>query len=153
MQNYAKSYAKSCTLARQTSSRKPKFSDPIWTWRMRREEVKAQHGRLRKGYGYHQWLGCDCRTRIQDRALTDRWRAMKMAAAAGNGDEQDRIEGSTTQDPADGVDSFSFGVTNFSSPLRMQLSTEPPSSEGAMDGVQGSQGSMTKPQGQLWAQL
>ena len=23
--------------------------------RMRREEVKARHGRLRKGYGYHQW--------------------------------------------------------------------------------------------------
>ena len=58
--------------SRKTSSRKPKLSDQIGTWRMRREEVKAQHGRLRKGYGYHQWLGCDCRTRIQDRALTDR---------------------------------------------------------------------------------
>ena len=32
---------------------------------------------------------------------------MKMAAAAGNGDEQDRIEGSTAHDPADGDDSFS----------------------------------------------
>ena len=62
---------------------------------------------------------------------------MKMAAAAGNGDEQDRIEGSTAHDPADGDDSFFFGVTIFlSSPLLMQLSTEPPSSEGAMDGVQ-----------------
>ena len=42
--------------SRQTSSRKPKFSDPIGAGRMRREEVKARHGRLRKGYG-HQWLG------------------------------------------------------------------------------------------------
>ena len=33
---------------------------------------------------------------------------MKMAAAAGNGDEQDRIEESTEHDPADGDDSFSF---------------------------------------------
>ena len=45
----------------------------------------------------------------------DRQRAMKMAAAAGNGDEQDRIEGSTAHDPADGNDSFPFRVTNFSS--------------------------------------
>ena len=61
---------------------------------------------------------------------------MKMAAAAGNDEEQHRIEGSIAHDPADGNDSFSFRVTNFSSLLRMQLSTEPPSSEGAMDGVQ-----------------
>ena len=62
---------------------------------------------------------------------------MKMAAAAVNGDEQDRIEGSTAHDPADGDDSFSFeSLFFFSSPLRMQLSTEPPSSKGAMDGVQ-----------------
>ena len=38
-----------------------------------------------------------------------------MAAAAGNGDEQVRIEGSTAHDPADGIDSFSLRVTNFSS--------------------------------------
>ena len=43
--------------SRKTSSRKPKFSDSIGTGRMLREEVKARHGRLRKGYGYHQWLG------------------------------------------------------------------------------------------------
>ena len=61
---------------------------------------------------------------------------MKMAAAAGNGDEQDRIEGSTAHDPADGDDSFSFESLIFPVLLRMQLSTEPPSSEGAMDGVQ-----------------
>ena len=61
---------------------------------------------------------------------------MKMAAAAGNGDEQDRIEGSTAHDPADGNDSFSFESLIFPVLLRMQLSTEPPSSEGAMDGVQ-----------------
>ena len=75
----------------------------------------------------------------------DRSRAMKMAAAAGNGDEQDRIEGSTAHDPADGDDSFSFeSLVIFLVLLRMQLSTEPPSSEGAMDGVQRlSQGSMT----------
>ena len=51
---------------------------------------------------------CDCRTRIQqDRTSMDRLRTMKMAAAAGNGDEQARIEGSTAHDPADGNDSFS----------------------------------------------
>ena len=86
---------------------------------------------------------CDCRTQIQDRASMDRSRAMKMAAAAGNGDEQDRIEGSIAHDPADGIDSFSFRVTNCSSLLRMQLSTEPPGSEGAMDGVQRLSSSMT----------
>ena len=43
--------------SRQPSSRKPKFSDSIRVERKRREEVKARHGRLRKGYGYHQWLG------------------------------------------------------------------------------------------------
>ena len=43
--------------SRQPSSRKPKFSDSIGVERMRREEVKARHGRLCKGYGYHQWLG------------------------------------------------------------------------------------------------
>jgi hypothetical protein len=42
--------------SRQPSSRKPKASDSIGTGRMRREEVKALHGWLRKGYGYHQWL-------------------------------------------------------------------------------------------------
>ena len=49
---------------------------------------------------------CDCRTLIQDRTLMDRLCAMKMAAAAGNGDEQDRIKGSTAYDPADGNDCF-----------------------------------------------
>ena len=43
--------------SRQPSSRKPKFSDSIGVERMLREEVKARHGRLRNGYGYHQWLG------------------------------------------------------------------------------------------------
>ena len=33
---------------------------------------------------------------------------MKMVAAVCNGDEQDRIEGSTAHDPADGNDSFYF---------------------------------------------
>ena len=42
--------------SRQPSLPKPKLSDSIGAERMRREEVKAQHGRLRKGYGYHQWL-------------------------------------------------------------------------------------------------
>ncbi len=37
--------------SRQPSSRKPKFSDPIRVVHMQREEVKAQHGRLHKGYG------------------------------------------------------------------------------------------------------
>ena len=50
----------------------------------------------------------DCRTRIQDRTLMYRSRAMKMAAAAGNGDKQDRIEGSIAHDSTDGHDSFSF---------------------------------------------
>ena len=69
---------------------------------------------------------CDCRTRIQDRASMDRLRTMKMAAAAGNGDEQARIEGSTAHDPADGNDSFSCESLIFPpSLLRMQLCTEP----------------------------
>ena len=42
---------------------------------------------------------------------------MKMAAAADNGDEQDRIEGSIAHDPADGNDSFSFRATNFFLPV------------------------------------
>ena len=41
---------------RQPSSCKPKFSYSIGTERMRREEVKARHGWLCNGYGYHQWL-------------------------------------------------------------------------------------------------
>ena len=37
---------------------------------------------------------CDCRNQIQqDRKLMYWSRSMKMAAAAGNGDEQDQIEG------------------------------------------------------------
>ena len=67
---------------------------------------------------------------------------MKIVAAVSKGDEQDRIEGSTAHDPADGDDSCYFESLIFIFPpslLRMQLSTEPPSSEGApMDGVQGS---------------
>ena len=54
---------------------------------------------------------------VQDRASMDRLRTMKMAAAAGNGDEQARIEGSTAHDPADGNDSFSLRVTNFFLPV------------------------------------
>ena len=70
---------------------------------------------------------CDCRTRVQDRASMDRSRA----AAADNGDEQDRIEGSTAHDPADGNDFFSCeSLILFPfSLLRMQLGTEPPSSD------------------------
>ena len=66
---------------------------------------------------------------------------MKMAAAAGNGDEQDRIEGSNAHDPADGNDSFSCEslILFPSSLLRMQLGTEPLSSEGGNYGrLQGS---------------
>ncbi len=51
-QRESRSFSTSC----QTSSRKPKFSDLFWTVCMLREEFKALHGRLRKGYGYHQWL-------------------------------------------------------------------------------------------------
>ncbi len=40
--------------SRQPSLRKPKFSDPIGIEWMQREEVKARHSRLRKGYGFHQ---------------------------------------------------------------------------------------------------
>ena len=40
---------------------------------------------------------------------------MKMAAAAGNGDEQDQIEGSIAHDPADGNDSLSYESIIFSS--------------------------------------
>ena len=42
---------------------------------------------------------------LQDRALMDRSRAMKMAATTGNGDDaKDRIEESIAQDSADGND-------------------------------------------------
>ena len=59
----------------------------------------------------------------------DRLRAMKMAAAAGNGDGQDRIEGSlrTTLPTATTLFLLSHKCSSL---LRMQLSTEPPSSEG-----------------------
>ena len=40
---------------------------------------------------------------------------MKMAAAAGNGDDQDRIEGSTAHDPADGNVSCYFESLIFPS--------------------------------------
>ena len=46
---------------------------------------------------------------LQDRALMDRSRAMKMAATTGNGDDaKDRIEESIAQDSADGNDSCYF---------------------------------------------
>ena len=53
---------------------------------------------------------CDCRTRIQqDRALMDRSRAMKMAAAAGNGDDvQVLTKESIAQDFGDGIDSSCY---------------------------------------------
>ena len=52
---------------------------------------------------------CDCRTRIQDRASRDRYRAMKMAAAAGDGDDvQVRTKESIAQDFGDGIDSCYF---------------------------------------------
>ena len=66
---------------------------------------------------------------------------MKMAAAAGNGDEQVRIEGSTANDPADGIDSFSLRVTNFFLPVFCACSwvQNLQAPKGAtMDGVQGS---------------
>ena len=47
--------ARPLSTSRQPLSRKPKFSYLFGTVRMRQEEVKARHGRLRKGYGYHQW--------------------------------------------------------------------------------------------------
>ena len=71
---------------------------------------------------------------LQDRALMDRSRAMKMAAAAGNGDDvQDRIEESISQDSGDGNDSCYFCESLiFSGLLWMQPCTEPPSSEGEL---------------------
>ena len=50
---------------------------------------------------------CDCRNRIQqDRALMDHSRAMKMAAAADDGDDvQVRTKESIAQDFGDGIDS------------------------------------------------
>ena len=60
---------------------------------------------------------------------------MKMAAAAGNGDEQVRIEGPNAHGPAVGTDSFSCESLIFPpSPLRMQPSTEPPGPEGGNAG-------------------
>ena len=53
---------------------------------------------------------CDCRIRIQqDRALRNCSRAMKMAAAAGDGDDvQVRTKESIAQDFGDGIDSCYF---------------------------------------------
>ena len=48
---------------------------------------------------------CSC-SAVQDRASMDRSRPMKMAAVAGKGDDQVRIEGSIAHDPAVGNDSF-----------------------------------------------
>ena len=88
---------------------------------------------------------CDCRTRIQqDRTLMDRSRAMKMATAAGNGDDQDRIEGSIAHDPADGDDSFSFESLIFQS---FAYAAEHRTSElrrGQRTASKGSQGCMTR---------
>ena len=79
---------------------------------------------------------------------------MKMAAAAGNGDEQVRIEGSTAHDPADGIDSFSYESLIFPpSLLRMQLGTEPPSSEGGINGRRPRLTVMINRKDYYWAQL
>ena len=53
---------------------------------------------------------CDCRNRIQqDRALMDRSLAMKMATAAGDGDDvQVRTKESIAQDFGGGIDSCYF---------------------------------------------
>ena len=51
---------------------------------------------------------------LQDRALMDSSRAMKMAPAAGNGDDvQDHTKEAIAQDSADGNDSCNFRLTNF----------------------------------------
>ena len=66
---------------------------------------------------------------------------MKMAAAAGNGDEQVRIEGSIAHDPADGNDSFSYESLIFFLPVFCACSwvQNLQAPKGAsMDGVQGS---------------
>ena len=85
----------------------------------------------------------------------DRLRTMKMAAAAGNGDEQVRIEGSTAHDPAVGIDSFFLRVTDIfpPSPLRMQSSTEPPRPEGGNAWTAPKAHCHDQRQGLLWAQL
>ena len=80
---------------------------------------------------------------------------MKMAAAAGNGDEQVRIEGSIAHDPADGIDSFYFRVSNFSSQSSAHAFEHRTSKlrRGAtMDGVQRLT-VMINRKGLLWAQL
>ena len=65
---------------------------------------------------------------------------MKMSAVAGYGrDEQDWIEGSTAQDPADSNDSFSYESLIFSSQSSAHAAEYRTSEFGApMDGVQGS---------------
>ena len=57
---------------------------------------------------------CSC-SAVQDRASMDRSRTMKMAAVAGKGDEQVRIEGSTAHDSAVGNDSLLLESLIFSS--------------------------------------
>ena len=79
---------------------------------------------------------------------------MKMAAAAGNGDEQVRIEGPNAHGPAVGTDSFSCESLIFPpSLLRMQLGTEPPSSEGGNNGWRPRLTAMITRKDCYWAQL
>ena len=82
---------------------------------MRREEVKARHGRLRNGRGMATTSGrtlvlCDCRNRIQqDCTLKDGARTKKMAAAGDFGsDVQVRTKESIARDSGDGIDSYRY---------------------------------------------
>ena len=80
---------------------------------------------------------------------------MKMAAAAGNGDEQVRIEGSTAHDPAEWKRLF-FPYESLIFPpslLRKQLGTEPPSSEGGNNGWRPRLTVMINRKDYYWAQL
>jgi hypothetical protein len=73
---------------------------------------------------------------------------MKMTAAAGNGDEQVRIEGPNAHGPAVGIDSFSFESLIFSS-QSFAYASEHRTSKARRGNVW----TAPKAQGLLWAQL
>ena len=91
---------------------------------------------------------------LQDRELMDRSRAMKVVAAAGNGDHVQVRTKSIVLGSADGIDSsrYFFRVNKFSGLLWRQPCTEPPRSEGAMGGVQRLSSCMPTARS-LWAYL
>ena len=86
-----------------------------------------------------------CRNRINSTVLLVRHLPLVNCEPATR-DASDQVQECASEEADSNLTTtlnFSFESLIFPVLLRMQLSTEPPSSKGAMDGVQGSQGSMT----------